>query len=167
MAAVLQAPNQLCYYVCWFFGTLFVNYFVHNVSATVSYYNKELLDVRTAITHLGLDKDFFLQQAGRTGCASDTRHGQHPRHWQEKETQVQRKQRRFPRKDQQTASGKAAFSVSITCQRTIVGQYIRRGTITNIKIKNWKSNQIKVYLSHALNTTGVDRPYSEMLNYRL
>ena len=34
MAAVLRAPNQLCYCLCFF--ALFVTYFVHNVSATVS-----------------------------------------------------------------------------------------------------------------------------------
>ena len=60
MAAVLWAPNQLCF--MWVFFALFVTYFVHNVSATVTYGKKELLDIRTAITHLGLDKDFFLQQ---------------------------------------------------------------------------------------------------------
>ena len=63
MAAVLQAPNQLCYCVCFF--SLFVTYFLHNVSATVSatvsYDQKELLDIRTAITHLVLDKDFFFR----------------------------------------------------------------------------------------------------------
>ena len=58
MAAVLRSPNQLCYYV-GFFVAIFVNYFVHNVSATVSYGRKGLLDIRAAITHLGLDKDFF------------------------------------------------------------------------------------------------------------
>ena len=57
MAAVLRSPNQLCYYV--FFFMIFVNYFVHNVSATISYGRKELLDIRTEITHLGLDKDIF------------------------------------------------------------------------------------------------------------
>jgi hypothetical protein len=41
------------------FFTIFVNYFVHIVSATVSYGRKELLDIRTAITHLELDKDYF------------------------------------------------------------------------------------------------------------
>ena len=40
------------------FFALFVTYFVHNVSATVSTAKKELLDIRTAITHLGLDEDF-------------------------------------------------------------------------------------------------------------
>ena len=60
MAAVLRAPNQLCYYVVFF--TLFVTYFVHNVSATLSYDKKELLDIRTAITHLGLDKDFYFNK---------------------------------------------------------------------------------------------------------
>jgi hypothetical protein len=79
MAAVLRAPNQLCYYVGFF--TLFVTNFVHNVSATVSYVKKKLLDIRSAITHLGLDKDLFLQQERRTGCTSDTRQGQYPRHW--------------------------------------------------------------------------------------
>jgi hypothetical protein len=60
MAADLRAPNQLCYYVGCF--TLFVTYFVHNVSATFSYGKKELLDIRTAITHLGLDKYFFFNK---------------------------------------------------------------------------------------------------------
>ena len=54
MAAVLWAPNQLCYFVCFF--TLFATYFVHNVAATISYDRKDLLDIRTAITHLKLDK---------------------------------------------------------------------------------------------------------------
>ena len=40
----------------WGFFTSFVNYFVHNVSATVSYGRKERLDIRTAIK---LDKYFF------------------------------------------------------------------------------------------------------------
>ena len=43
----------------WGFFTIFVNDFVRNVSATVSYGRKELLDIRTAITHLGFYKDFF------------------------------------------------------------------------------------------------------------
>jgi hypothetical protein len=38
MAAVLRALNHLCYYVGFF--ALFVTYFVHNVSATVSYGKK-------------------------------------------------------------------------------------------------------------------------------
>ena len=59
MAAVLRAPNQLCYVV---FLALFVTYFEHNVSANISYSKKELLDIRTAITHLGLDKDFFFNK---------------------------------------------------------------------------------------------------------
>ena len=42
---------------------LFVTYFVNNVSTTVSHGTKnELLDIRTAITHLGLDKDFSLNK---------------------------------------------------------------------------------------------------------
>ena len=39
-------------------GCRFTNYFVHNVSVTVSFDRKELLDLRTAITHFVLD--FFL-----------------------------------------------------------------------------------------------------------
>jgi hypothetical protein len=39
-----------------FYFALFVTYFVHNVTATVSYDRKELLDIRTAITHLELDE---------------------------------------------------------------------------------------------------------------
>jgi hypothetical protein len=52
MATVLWAPNQLCYFVCFF--ALFVTYFLHTVAATISYEQKELLDIRTAITHLEL-----------------------------------------------------------------------------------------------------------------
>ena len=58
MAAVLRPLNHLCYCVCFF--TLFVTYFVHNVSATVSYDRKELLNIRAVNTHLVLDKDFYL-----------------------------------------------------------------------------------------------------------
>jgi hypothetical protein len=61
MAAVLRAPNKLCYFVCFF--ALFVTYFVHNFAAPVSYDQKELLDIRRAITHLELDKDFFLNES--------------------------------------------------------------------------------------------------------
>jgi hypothetical protein len=57
MDNVLRYPNQLCYYVGVFRNIYY--FFVHNVSATVSYGRKELLDIRTAITHLGLDKSFF------------------------------------------------------------------------------------------------------------
>jgi hypothetical protein len=53
MAVFLLALNQKCYFVRFF--TLFVTYFVHNVAATVSYDRKELLGIRTAITHLELD----------------------------------------------------------------------------------------------------------------
>ena len=49
LADILRSPNHLCYCVCFF--TLFVTYFVHNVSAIVSYDRKDLLDIRTAITH--------------------------------------------------------------------------------------------------------------------
>ena len=58
-AAVLRAPNQLYYFVCFF--TLFVTYFVH-VAAIVSYDLKEFLDITTVITHLELDDDFLLAE---------------------------------------------------------------------------------------------------------
>ena len=57
MADVLRAPNRLCFYVHVF--ALFVTYFVHNVTATVSYDQKELLDIRTAVTHHRLAESFF------------------------------------------------------------------------------------------------------------
>jgi hypothetical protein len=63
MAAVLRALNQLCYCVCFF--TLFVTYFVRNVSATVSYDQKELLDTRTAITHPVLKEYLFFNESDR------------------------------------------------------------------------------------------------------
>ena len=44
MAAILWVPNKLCYFLCFF--ALFVTYFVHNVAATVSYDQKELLEQR-------------------------------------------------------------------------------------------------------------------------
>jgi hypothetical protein len=48
--------------VCVCFA-LFGTYFVHNVSATISYDRKELLDIRTAITHLELDEDLFFNES--------------------------------------------------------------------------------------------------------
>jgi hypothetical protein len=53
--------NKLCYCVC--FSTLFVTFFVSNVATTVSYDQKELLDIRTAITHLELDEDFVFNES--------------------------------------------------------------------------------------------------------
>ena len=58
MAVVLRAPNQLCHFVSFF--ALFVTYFVHKVAATVSYDRKELLEIRTAITHLELEEEFLF-----------------------------------------------------------------------------------------------------------
>jgi hypothetical protein len=120
MAAVLRASKQMCYYMIFF--ARFVTYFVHNVSSTIFYGKKELLDIRIRITHLGLDKYFFLQQAGRTGYTANTRQGRHPHYWPEKETQVQRTQSGVPHKDLEKARGNAAVTVNITHQRTIIGQ---------------------------------------------
>jgi hypothetical protein len=61
MAVILCALNKPCYFVSFF--ALFVTYFVHNVAATVSYDRKELLDIRTAITYLELDKSFFFTES--------------------------------------------------------------------------------------------------------
>ena len=61
-AAVLLALNQPRYFVSFF--ALFVTCFVHNVAATVSYDRKEFLDIRTAIAHLKLDKEFFFKESG-------------------------------------------------------------------------------------------------------
>lgn len=49
MAANLWALDQPCY-------------FVHKVAATVSY-GRKLLDIRTEITHLELDKYFFFNES--------------------------------------------------------------------------------------------------------
>ena len=57
MASVLRPPKHLCYYEC------FLALFVYNVSATVSYDQKALLDIRTAITHLVLDESFLLKES--------------------------------------------------------------------------------------------------------
>ena len=40
-----------------------LTYFARNVDATVSNDEKELMDIRTVITHLGLDKDFFFNES--------------------------------------------------------------------------------------------------------
>jgi hypothetical protein len=58
MTDILHAPNQLCYiaHVFAWFVTYFLTYFVHDVAATISYDRKELLDIRTAITHLELEE---------------------------------------------------------------------------------------------------------------
>jgi hypothetical protein len=61
MAAVLWFPNQLCCCVCFF--ALFVTYFVHNVSATVSYDWKELVVIRTVTTHPILEEYFFFHES--------------------------------------------------------------------------------------------------------
>jgi hypothetical protein len=42
---------------------LFITCFVYNVADTVSYDQKELLDTRTAIAQLKLDKEFFFNES--------------------------------------------------------------------------------------------------------
>jgi hypothetical protein len=54
-------PVTNCAIVYVFFA-LFVTYFVDNVSATVSYDQKEFLDIRTAITHSVLEEFFFFNE---------------------------------------------------------------------------------------------------------
>jgi hypothetical protein len=56
IAAVLQAPDQLCYFVCFFM--LVLTFLVQNVSAIISYDRKWLLDIRAAITNLDLNEEF-------------------------------------------------------------------------------------------------------------
>ena len=51
---VLCIPNQ--FFIFFRFFALFVTNFVHTVAATVSYDLKELLEIRTGITHLKLDE---------------------------------------------------------------------------------------------------------------
>ena len=114
MAAVLRGPNQLCYYV--FFSALFVTYFVHNVSATVSYGKKRVSGYQDS-DHSPL----IIQQAGSTGHSPNTRQGQHPHYWQDQETQVQRTQSGMPREDPQEASGKSV-TVKITRHCANIGQ---------------------------------------------
>ena len=50
-------------YNCVCFFALFVAFFVHNVSATVSYDRKELLDIMTAITHTVLEEIFYFNES--------------------------------------------------------------------------------------------------------
>ena len=57
MVAVSWALNQHAIFKRFFT-------FVHNVASTVSYDWKELLEIRTVITHHELDKDFFFNKSG-------------------------------------------------------------------------------------------------------
>ena len=56
-AAVLSALTPPCYFACFF--ALFATCFVHNVAAD----RNKLLDIRTGITHLKLDEEFFLNES--------------------------------------------------------------------------------------------------------
>ena len=58
-----------------FFFVFVVTCFVHNVSATVSYDRKELLDIITVIIHLVLDKDFDFNESDMKDFNSGTRRG--------------------------------------------------------------------------------------------
>ena len=57
IVVVLRPRNR---YV--FIFSLFVTYFVHNVSDVVSYDRKELLDIRAAINHLVLEELFNVPE---------------------------------------------------------------------------------------------------------
>ena len=65
MTTALSALNQPCYFVSFF--ALFITCFVYNVADTISssYDQKELLDIRTAIAQLKLDKEFFFNESDR------------------------------------------------------------------------------------------------------
>ena len=82
---------------------------------------KELLDIRTAITHLRLDKH-FLQQTRRTRYSPNIQQGRHPRYLREEATQVQRTKSRVPGQDPEKASGEATVTVNTTRQREIIGK---------------------------------------------
>jgi hypothetical protein len=61
---------------------VFLHNLLHNVSATVSYDQKELLGIRTAITHLVLDKYFFFNESE---LLQTMRQGPNHRHSHEEE----------------------------------------------------------------------------------
>jgi hypothetical protein len=67
-----EVPNRLWIFVCLFalFEAYLLIYFVHN-AATVSYDRKELLDIRTAITHHRLAVSFFPLTSLTSPCISD------------------------------------------------------------------------------------------------
>ena len=110
MAAVLCPTNCA---IMWEFITLFVTYFVHNVSATVYYGKKELLDIKTAIIHLGLDKDFFFNKQEAMDLLQTPDRANIPVICKRRRRR-QRTQSGMPREDPQEASGKAAITVNIT-----------------------------------------------------
>jgi hypothetical protein len=61
IASIFRAPDQFRHFVCIF--ALILTLLVHNVSAIISYDWKDLLDIRTAITHLDLDEDFNFNES--------------------------------------------------------------------------------------------------------
>ena len=98
-----------CAIMCFYFA-LFFTYFVHNVSATVSYSKKELLDIRTVITHLGSDKYFFFNKQDAQDILQRPERAKIPRYLQEEATQVLRTKSRMPGQDLKKASVKAAVN---------------------------------------------------------
>jgi hypothetical protein len=99
MAAVLLSLNQPSYFVCFF--TLFVTHFVHNVAATVSYDRKELLDVRTAITHLELDEGFCFIESDAKDILLCQDQGPNPHHQHEDKMEEKGKEGGVPCKNSQ------------------------------------------------------------------
>ena len=102
-----------------FFFAIFVNYFVHNVPATVSYGRKELLDFRTAITHLGLDKDFFFNKQDAQDSLQTPSRADLPLFARGSDAGTKS---RMSGQDPEKASGKAAITINATRQHATIGQ---------------------------------------------
>ena len=83
------------------FLKLFVTYFVHNVAATVSYDRKELLDIRTGITHLKLE--LFFNESDASDILQTPDQAPIPVIPPEKETEISRQKIRVPCEDQATS----------------------------------------------------------------
>ena len=102
---------------------IFVKYFVHNVYATVSYGRKELLYIRTAITHLGLDKDFFYNKDNAQHILQTPHRTDIPAICKRKRCKYRGQSAGWmPGQDPEKATGKAAVTVNTTRQRAIIGQ---------------------------------------------
>jgi hypothetical protein len=88
IAAILRTPDQLCYFVCVF--AMILTFFVHKVSAIISYDWKELLDIRTVIINLDFGLGFLLQRVCGTGHTAHPGPGPNPRDSEKEEMALER-----------------------------------------------------------------------------
>ena len=84
LAAVLQAPNQLWYYV--FFPRVICNLFCTECFCNRILQQKRASGYQDSDHSPRIRQIIFIQQAGRTGHSPNTRQSQHPRYLKEEAT---------------------------------------------------------------------------------